>query len=155
MRLGELVNERRRAMSLSISAAARAAGIDRGTWTGIEKGTRETVEYNFARIERVLGWQPGTIDRIMDGEDPGEGTEPEEVRWVGSDLSPDDIALEIEMIQKSQLPETIKRAMIREVGNLRDRQLQERENLPEKQAAERREQVKTWLRLSGDAPATT
>lgn len=57
-------------MSLSVSAAARGAGIDRGTWTSVESGSRATEEYNFARIERVLGWGAGSVRSILAGGEP-------------------------------------------------------------------------------------
>lgn len=155
VRLGQLVGERRRSISLSISAAARAAGIDRGTWTGLEKGLRETEEYNYSRIERVLGWQPGSIDQIMSGAEPSlsQPAEPvDEAAELAANL--DEIANDIRLIEQADLPLSVKRAMIREAERLRDRQLRERLSLAERQAVERREQVETWLRLAGGSNGT-
>jgi hypothetical protein len=69
-KLRKLVIDRRRERQLSVSAAARAAQISRGTWIALESGTRETEDYNYAGIERALQWQPGSIDDILDGGDP-------------------------------------------------------------------------------------
>lgn len=52
---------------MSVSRAAKLAGIDRGTWTGVEEATRATESYNYSRIERVIEWQPGSIDAILEG----------------------------------------------------------------------------------------
>lgn len=69
-RLTELVKNRRKGQRLSLSAAARAAGINRDTWTDFENGTRRLREYNYAGIERALDWEPGSIDSILAGGDP-------------------------------------------------------------------------------------
>lgn len=69
-RLGQLVSDRRRTLGLSLSAAARAAGLDRATWTGMERGTRRTEEYNYASIKRALKWDTGSVDRILAGGGP-------------------------------------------------------------------------------------
>lgn len=69
-RLAHLMEQRRRALGLSVRAAAQAAGIDRATWTSAEAGTRQTAEYNYAGIEKALSWQSGSIDAILDGRDP-------------------------------------------------------------------------------------
>lgn len=69
-RLRRLVAARRRERQLSVSAAAKAAGIARGTWIALEDGSRETEAYNYAGIERALGWVFGSIDAILAGVDP-------------------------------------------------------------------------------------
>lgn len=69
-RLAELVKTRRKGQGLSVSAAARAAAINRDTWTDFENGTRRLREYNYAGIERALDWGPGSIDSILAGGDP-------------------------------------------------------------------------------------
>lgn len=65
------MHERRRALGLSVSAAARKAGINRATWTAIEDASRDTETYNYGPVERVLDWAPGSIDDIVAG---GEST---------------------------------------------------------------------------------
>lgn len=71
-RLGQAIEARRKTMGLSLSAAARLAGIDRATWTGSERGTRQTEAYNFAGIERALRWAPGSVERTLAGGAPTE-----------------------------------------------------------------------------------
>jgi transcriptional regulator with XRE-family HTH domain len=63
-RLAQLVKQQRQSLGLSVRAAAREAGVDRATWTGLEDGSRETQDRQFSGIERALDWPPGTIDRI-------------------------------------------------------------------------------------------
>lgn len=66
------IRERRIELGMSISAAARIAGVSRATWTGAERGERATEAYNFGAIERALRWPAGTIERLLAG-----GTLPE------------------------------------------------------------------------------
>lgn len=68
--LRRLVTARRLERQLSVSSAAKAAGISRGTWIALEAGTRETETYNYAGIERALAWAAGSIDDILDGAQP-------------------------------------------------------------------------------------
>jgi hypothetical protein len=58
-------------LGLSVSKAARDAGISRTTWIAVEAGSRETQSYNYAPIERVLRWEPGSIEAVLAG---GEAT---------------------------------------------------------------------------------
>ena len=75
--LGAAIKARRLALNLSVNAAAKAARIDRATWTAAETGTRQTEAYNAGRIERVLGWAAGSIEAILAGGEPTERPEPE------------------------------------------------------------------------------
>jgi transcriptional regulator with XRE-family HTH domain len=68
--LGQRVTERRKALGLSISSAARAAKIHRNTWSAIERGERETEEYIFGSVERALLWETGSADKILNGGEP-------------------------------------------------------------------------------------
>src|SRR5688572_10056200 len=69
-RLGELVKEHRVEAGLSVSAAAKAAGIHRTTWDALEKGDRETESYNYGPVERVLRWRAGSIESVLRGGTP-------------------------------------------------------------------------------------
>jgi transcriptional regulator with XRE-family HTH domain len=69
-RLGQHVMTRRKELGLSVREAARRAGVMRATWTGLEQGSRRTADYNFAAVERVLEWQPGSLARVAEGGDP-------------------------------------------------------------------------------------
>lgn len=55
---------------LSIREAARLAGIDRGTWSGVEEATRKQQSPKAAQMERVLGWAHGSFARILAGSEP-------------------------------------------------------------------------------------
>lgn len=68
--LGQRVTERRTALGLSISSAARVAGIHRNTWSAIERGERETESYIFGGVERAMLWEPGSTDKILNGGEP-------------------------------------------------------------------------------------
>lgn len=69
-RLAKTISARRLELGLSASAAARAAGIDRNTWSSAEKGERETQAHNWVGLERALRWRPGSVAAILDGRDP-------------------------------------------------------------------------------------
>lgn len=138
-RLARLVAERRKSISLSVSGAARQAHIDRGTWTGVEKGTRETEEYNYASVERVLGWEPGSIDTVLAGGDPTvqqvvpDAPPPNQER-LGP--LPDDDAIAAVM-RSSRIPEEQKRRIVRILIEDRDREQQRRLALAE-------DLIRTW-----------
>ncbi|MBM0277224.1 helix-turn-helix domain-containing protein [Micromonospora tarensis] len=68
--LAKAIETRRIELGLSGAAAARAAGIDRATWTSAENGTRRTAEHNYAGIERALQWKPGSIRAVLGGGEP-------------------------------------------------------------------------------------
>jgi transcriptional regulator with XRE-family HTH domain len=74
--LGQLVLARRKELGLSIREAARRAGVMRPTWTGLEQGSRRTADYNFAAMERTLGWAAGSIESVLDGGEPTPVEEP-------------------------------------------------------------------------------
>jgi len=59
--LAALIKEHREALRLSVSKAAAKAGIDRGTWTAAEDGTRNTRDVHLAAIEAGLGLPVGTL----------------------------------------------------------------------------------------------
>ncbi|GLY80778.1 hypothetical protein Airi01_090450 [Actinoallomurus iriomotensis] len=63
-RVARGVRDRRRQLGLSMSAAARAAGIEREAWASLESRSRPTVEFSQEteeRIEWVLQWAPGSL----------------------------------------------------------------------------------------------
>lgn len=70
-RLQQEIARRRKELGLSVSAAARAARIDRESWNGAESGTRTTLDYIYGRIEAALRWRPGSVEAILTG---GEST---------------------------------------------------------------------------------
>lgn len=74
-RLRRLIFERRRQLTLSVSAAAKAAGIHRNTWAALERGERETEDYIFGGVERALRWKTGSVDAILAGGNPAQNDE--------------------------------------------------------------------------------
>lgn len=75
-RLGRLVGQRRQALGLSLSEAARQAGVNRATWTGIEQRGTEAEDYTLARVEQVIGWKPGSVQAVLAGGEPVESPQP-------------------------------------------------------------------------------
>lgn len=70
MALGDYIRTRRKQLRLSVSEAARRAGVHRVTWNSWESGKSEPGDYNHAAIEAVLQWQDGGMDRLKRGEVP-------------------------------------------------------------------------------------
>lgn len=65
-RLGMLIEERRHQLKLSKVAAAKRAGINRGTWHEVENGTRTNImPETLSLIEAALEWEPGTLFKLM------------------------------------------------------------------------------------------
>lgn len=71
-RLGELVNRRRTSLGLSLSEAARRAGVMRVTWTGIEQRATDAEDYTLTKVEQVLEWEPGSVQAVLAGGEPVE-----------------------------------------------------------------------------------
>lgn len=67
--LGRAVKRGREARRLSIDNAADAAPMSPVTWSKVERGERVR-GLTYAGIEKVLGWAPGSVDRIFDGGEP-------------------------------------------------------------------------------------
>lgn len=106
-RLGRTVANRRRELQLSVASAAREARISRGTWIGLEKGERETESYNYAGVERTLGWRLGSIDEILAGGDP-ELAEPEEDTTGGKQRLDPDVRRILAILADPDTPETVR-----------------------------------------------
>jgi hypothetical protein len=66
--LGEEVRALRVALDLSVRAAAKAAGVDRATWAGVEDGTRVVQDRNAWKMEEVLGWPQGSFSARLKGD---------------------------------------------------------------------------------------
>jgi transcriptional regulator with XRE-family HTH domain len=105
-RVGELVKWARLEGRLSISAAARLAGIDRATWTGVEKATRLPRDTQRAAIEAAVGLPLGTISRLLDGLPPQDSPhglsddEPMETRATIMQATPDQLVEMQDMIEE-------------------------------------------------------
>lgn len=118
-RLGQIVSDRRRTLGLSLSAAARAAGIDRATWTGMERGTRRTEEYNYASIDRALRWAPGSVDRVLAGGEP----EPQE---PSRSIPQMDLVYEVRQVITLDVADHTKLELVQRVLDLYERAQSER-----------------------------
>ena len=70
--LAKKIRDRRLELGISVSAAARTAGVNRITWTNWEKLSQPSLpeEFNFVRIEGVLQWHPGGVRLALAGQDP-------------------------------------------------------------------------------------
>lgn len=130
----------------SVARLAREAGIHRSTiFRWMEGGEAKAVTVRSVKlIARAAGQDVDAALRAA-----GAVLDPEE---------PDDaFDLQIEMIESADLPASQKRAMIRELERLRERQLADQKFLIERQVAEREQTVKTWLEIArgeGTQPAT-
>lgn len=68
-RLGDAVRQRRQSLGLTITGAAKAAGISHITWIRVEKG--EPVRpLTWAAVERTLRWAPGSCRAAATGGEP-------------------------------------------------------------------------------------
>lgn len=137
-------------------------------WAKYLRDITERPGWSVARLARDSGLHRSTLFRWLEG-NAGKTVTLRSVQLVanavGDDLptalraaggvlrqtqeEADDLDLEIRMIEKSNLPSDIKAAMIKEAIRLRDRQMAERRAFVEKQEADRREQIKTWLNIAG------
>lgn len=70
-RLAELMQQHRQRLGLSVNEAVNRSGgaISRPTWTNAESSLRIR-DTGYAPIERVLGWMPGSVRRILAGGEP-------------------------------------------------------------------------------------
>ena len=68
-RAGAAVAARREELNLSQRTLAREKIVNAGTLISFEKGRSWPHKSTQAKVERVLGWEPGTIGRLRD--DPG------------------------------------------------------------------------------------
>lgn len=117
-RLGQQVALRRTQLGLSVSAAARIAQIDRGTWAGVEKAVRLTEQYNFAGIERALQWAPGSIAATLAGGNPTPQQDGQH-EAIEPALPPDfDLRAEIERISRLDIPARTRLELAKRITDL-------------------------------------
>jgi DNA-binding XRE family transcriptional regulator len=81
-RAGAAVAARREELNISQRTLAREKIVNAGTLIAFEKGRSWPHKSTQVKLERVLGWEPGTISRLRDdpgyspvGGEPGETTE--------------------------------------------------------------------------------
>lgn len=68
--LGSEMSRRREGLALSQSEAARQAGVRRGAWVSWEKQGVTPERHRHVLIERVLKWEPGSVEAILEGHEP-------------------------------------------------------------------------------------
>lgn len=68
-RLAAHTKQRRLGLHLARLAAAKAADVSKDTWQRVEEG-KPVREMNYAKIEPVLGWAPGSCLAILAGGEP-------------------------------------------------------------------------------------
>src|SRR5438445_2109735 len=68
--LAGTMQARRRELGLSQSRAAKLADVTRSTWVNWETGAAVPYDSNYVKIERALGWEPGSVYAILGGGQP-------------------------------------------------------------------------------------
>ncbi|KOT94563.1 hypothetical protein ADK70_12790 [Streptomyces rimosus subsp. pseudoverticillatus] len=68
-RLARYVKQRRLEMNLARLLAANAAGMSKDTWARVERG-QPVREMNYAKIDKVLEWAPGSCVSVASGQEP-------------------------------------------------------------------------------------
>lgn len=70
-RLGKAVRAARIDLGMTAHAAATRAKVSPTTWGDIERGAEASVRpLTYAAVERVVGWQPGSVARVLAGDTP-------------------------------------------------------------------------------------
>ncbi|MFE4333997.1 hypothetical protein ACFRQM_32650 [Streptomyces sp. NPDC056831] len=90
-RLASRVKVRRLELYPSRLTAAGAVGISKDTWRRVEEGL-DARELTYAKIDRALGWAPGSCVVVADGGEPvlvdvPHGDQPAPGGSSGADLS--------------------------------------------------------------------
>lgn len=143
-RLGRLVVAARVAQGMhNRERLAKAGGFSTRFLGDIERGRRDNYDPVYlALLEQALGWKSGSIDRVLAGGEPTKAP-------VSDDQDDDDeIDFEIAMIQQSDLPDSQKKDMVKYAREIQRRQRAEREAMRERQANERRAQVRAVIDIA-------
>lgn len=70
-RVARLVNERMDELGLTQMDLVRRSGVSDATVRKIMRGTRMAYRRpSLSEISKALGWQPNTLERLSQGEDP-------------------------------------------------------------------------------------
>lgn len=70
-RLGALVTAERARQHRTVAGFARAIGLSKATVDNIENHRRTSYDTTtVAAIEHAMGWQPGSVDRVLSGLQP-------------------------------------------------------------------------------------
>lgn len=87
-RAGQAVKRQRRLMGwTNQEQAAEAAGISVATWREVEQGIGRAEAGTLGLVERALRWPAGMIERIADGEDPPEHTDPDRLAQLAAEMA--------------------------------------------------------------------
>lgn len=74
-RLGKIARQRREELELTQAEVAGLAGIATQTVHRLEKGSRPSRHMSsWSKLERALGWLPGSVDAILEGGVPAVGS---------------------------------------------------------------------------------
>jgi transcriptional regulator with XRE-family HTH domain len=71
-RLEAHVKARRLELGLAIKQAAADAGMSKDTWIRVERGA-PVRDLNYAKIDVVLQWAPGSCQAVLEGRNPLPG----------------------------------------------------------------------------------
>jgi transcriptional regulator with XRE-family HTH domain len=91
-RLARVLAEEAKAQRLSWSALARRARVSPRTLFDLRQGDRSSYEGEILdRIETALGWQPGSIERVLEGRAPTRMADPDlaRIHHAWRDLPPE------------------------------------------------------------------
>lgn len=62
----------------SVRGFARTSGLSSGTIDNIENHRKTSYDATtLATLEHALGWQPGSVERVLSGLDPQHDTDPD------------------------------------------------------------------------------
>lgn len=67
---GEQIAARRKALKLSMRAAAQLGGVSPTAWSDLEAGKHPPTDSTQLAVCRALGWTPDSIDRLLAGKKP-------------------------------------------------------------------------------------
>jgi transcriptional regulator with XRE-family HTH domain len=81
-RLGAAVRSARARIGLTIDEVADQGGVSPTTWGKVERGEDGVRRTTYAIVERVLGWEAGSVEIVLDGGEPVQGSEPATVPRV-------------------------------------------------------------------------
>lgn len=127
-RLGKAIRERRVELGhKSREAFARHTGISPRLLNDLELGKRTSYDQStFVRLEQALEWRSGSVNVVLAGGTPLLPADPT-----------DDVAFVIGNIERSDLPDAPKQALLRYARRVQQRQRQARDELSRRQAEER------------------
>lgn len=126
-RLAIRIRERRQALGLTRTDAARLAGMARNTWSTAEDGAREIQDKLYGGIETAMVWEPGSVARVLAGGEPVEL-----VRPANGALPPDfDLDDELERIERLDIPPRRKLRLARTLIRLYEQDQADRERAPQ------------------------